>query len=86
MPQPLDLAMQTITCRPSLEANVQGAVTTRQFLDQLADRARPVLDLAQESGLTVSTTFGNRHSMLQLCRIEGDKRFAILSHGPSLHA
>ena len=36
--------------------------------------------------LAASTSRRNRHRVLQLCRIEGDIHFAMLSHGPSLHA
>jgi hypothetical protein len=57
-----------------------------QLLDQLLDRRRPVPDLPHEPGFPVTASFRQRNRALQLCRIEGDKYFAMLSHGPSLHA
>jgi hypothetical protein len=86
MPQCLHLPIKPVTRRPGLEADLQLLVSPTKLLDQPLDRPRPVLDLAQKPDLASSAALRNRHRVLQLCRIEGDIHFAMLSHGPSLHA
>ena len=86
MPQRLHLTIKPVTCRPGFEADLQLLVSPSQLPDQTFDRRRPVLDLADKPDLASSTSVRNRHRVLQLCRIEGNIHFAMLSHGPSLHA
>jgi hypothetical protein len=65
---------------------MQPLIATGQLADGSFDRRRRSVDLAQIPDFTVSAGIGDRHRMLVLRRINPDKRFVILLHGPpSVH-
>jgi hypothetical protein len=62
---------------------MQPLIATGQLADHSSDRRRRAVDLAQIPDFTLSAGVGDRHRMLVLRRINPDKRFVILFHGPS---
>src|SRR5215471_877892 len=61
---------------------MQPLIATGQLADHSSDRRRRAVDLAQIPDFTLSAGIGDRHRMLVLRRINPDKRFVILLHGP----
>jgi hypothetical protein len=81
-----DLAVQPVAGRPCLIAEVQLLIPPGQFPDQPLYRHRRAGDLADKAYLPATPAVGDCHRMLYLRRVEGDKGFAILPHGPpSVH-
>jgi hypothetical protein len=70
----------------SFKADTQPVVSVRRSFDCPLDRQRAVLDIAQKSDFPGFDPFRDRHGVLLLGDVAGDKSFAILSHGPpSVH-
>jgi hypothetical protein len=67
---------------PILVADVQRVVSTSQLVDQPRHRRRRTANLAEKANLAAASAVGDRHAMLHLRRVEGDKSLAILPHGP----
>src|SRR5262244_4613 len=78
-----DLAVKPIPGRTRFVAEMQPLIATGQLADDSSDRRRRAVDLAQIPDFTLSAGIGDRHRMLVLSRINPDKRFVILFHGPS---
>src|SRR5262245_54974104 len=81
-----DTPVQPITGRPSLIAEIQFGIASGQFADQPLYNRRRTCHIAQKADLAATPTVRDRHRMLCLRRVEGNKRFAMLPHGPpSVH-
>jgi hypothetical protein len=86
MPKSLNLAVQPVSGRLRLVAEMQLAVAAGQLADQPLHRPRRTRYLADKPNLAAATAVGDRDRMLGLCHVESDKGFAILPHGPpSVH-
>src|SRR5579872_6464882 len=86
MAERLDLAVQSIACRPGFVADVQLRVTVCQLAENLLHRQRQAVDLAEVPNLAIAAAIGDGDGVLLLRCVEPDKCFAILLHGPpSVH-
>src|SRR6185437_7521199 len=86
MPERLYLAIESVSRRPSFEADMQPVIAVGQSFDRPLDRHRIVLNIAHKPNFPGSATLRDRHRVLLLGDIESYENFAILSHGPpSVH-
>src|SRR5262245_22483433 len=76
-----NLPAQTVTRRPSLEADVQSIISFSQLLDRPLYRRRTILHLAEKPDLARAATLRERHRVFLLGHVKRNKCFAILSHG-----
>ncbi len=82
----LNLAIEPISRRPGLEADMQLIVPGRQSLDRPLDRRCTVLNIAEKPNLSRPASFGDRNGVLPLSDVKSHENFAMLSHGPpSVH-
>jgi hypothetical protein len=63
-------------------AEIKLFVAAGQLADHSLNRRRRASDLAQISNFTIAARIGYRQCVLVLRRVNPDKRFAILLHGP----
>src|ERR1700738_2834762 len=86
MAESLDLPIQPVSGRTRLITEMQLAIAASQLADQPLYHRRRTRYIAEKAHLAAALALGNRHRMLRLRRVERDKRFAILPHGPpSVH-
>ncbi len=86
MPERLHLAIEPVSRRPGLEADMQPVVSVSQSFDRPLDRRRIVLNIAYKPDFPGPATLRDRHGVLLLGDIESHENFAILLHGPpSVH-
>ena len=86
MTQSANLAVKPIPRRARFIAEIKLSVATGQLSDHSFDRRRRAIDLAEISNFTLTAQIGYRQCVLVLRRVNSDKRFGILLHGPpSVH-
>jgi hypothetical protein len=77
-----DLAIQPVSGRTCLVAEMQLAIAASQLADQPFHHRRRIRHLAKKPHLAATPAFGNCHRMLGLRDVKRDKSFAILPHAP----
>ena len=76
-----DQAVQAVTGRPCLIAEMQARMFGRQALDQTAHALGRGVDLAEIAHLTFALAVGDRDRVAHLCDIDPDENLATLLHG-----
>ena len=85
MPQRLHLTIKPVACRSRLKQTCNFLCRRASFLISRSISGRFSI-LPKKTQLATSPSLRERNRVLKLCRIEGHIHFAMLSHGPSLHA